>query len=141
MSRIINISEAASIAIHSMALIAGTDKKLNATQISEHFNFSKNHSAKILQILVKADYLSSTRGPTGGFRLNVDPQQTNLLDIYQLIEGRISGKMCNMCVDDCIFEPCIYGDLGERVKKDVTDYLKSTTIQELKTNLKLKNRD
>lgn len=124
-----------------MALIAGTDKKLNATQISEQFNFSKNHSAKILQILVKSGYLSSTRGPTGGFKLNVDPGKTSLLDIYQLIEGKISGKMCNMCVDDCIFEPCIYGDLGERVRNDVKDYLKGTTIQELKTKLKLKNRD
>jgi Rrf2 family protein len=124
-----------------MALIAGTDKKLNATQISEQFNFSKNHSAKILQILVKSGFLSSTRGPTGGFKLNVDPGKTSLLDIYQLIEGKINGKMCNMCVDDCIFEPCIYGDLGERVRNDVKDYLKGTTIQELKTKLKLKNKD
>ncbi len=124
-----------------MALIAGTDKKLNASQISEQFNFSKNHSAKILQILVKSGYLSSTRGPTGGFKLNVDPGKTSLLDIYQLIEGKISGKMCNMCVDDCIFEPCIYGDLGERVRNDVKDYLKGTTIQELKTKLKLKRED
>jgi len=121
-----------------MALIAGSNEQLNASQISGHFNFSKNHSAKVLQVLVKSGYLASTRGPNGGFRLNVDPDKINLLQIYQLVEGRISGKMCNMCVDDCIFEPCIYGDLGERVKKDVKDYLENTTIKELKLKLKLK---
>lgn len=138
MSRIVNISEAASIAIHSMVLIAGSNVQLNATQISGQFNFSKNHSAKVLQVLVKSGYLLSMRGPNGGFRINVDPDKTNLLQIYQLMEGRISGKMCNMCIDDCIFEPCIYGDLGERVRKEVKEFLENTTIQELKTKLKLK---
>lgn len=141
MSRIINISEAASIAIHSMALIAGTQHQLNAGQIARQFSFSKNHLAKVLQMLVKTGYLVSTRGPSGGFRLNADPAKTTLLEIYQIIEGRVSSKMCNICTDDCIFEPCIYGDLGERVKNDVQDYLESTTIQELKTKFTLKKQE
>lgn len=138
MSRIINISEAASIAIHSMALIAGTSKQINAAYISEQFKFSKNHSAKVLQVLVKAGLLRSTRGPGGGFKLNVEAGSVTLMDIYEVIEGKISSRMCNMCTDDCIFYPCIYGDLGERVKNDVKDYLESTTIENLKLNLTLK---
>ena len=118
-----------------MALIAGTSRQINAAYISEQFNFSKNHSAKVLQVLVKAGFLSSTRGPTGGFKLNVDAGSVTLMDIYEVIEGKISSRMCNMCTDDCIFYPCIYGDLGERVKNDVKDYLDSTTIKDLKLNL------
>lgn len=141
MSRIINISEAASIAIHSMALIANSNQQMNAAMIAAKFAFSKNHSAKVLQMLVKTGYLTSTRGPLGGFRLNVDPAKTTLLEIYQIIEGKVSSRMCNMCVENCVFEPCIYGDLGERVKNDVKSYLESTTIQELKTKLTLKKQE
>lgn len=57
------------------------------------------------------------------------------MEIYQIIEGKVSGRMCNMCQDKCIFEPCIYGDLGERVQKDVMNYLESTTIEQLKIKL------
>lgn len=141
MSRIINISEAASIAIHSMALIAGNEKQMNAARIAEEFRFSKNHASKVLQTLVKNGYLLSTRGPSGGFKLNVDPYKTTLLDIYQLIEGKVSSRMCNMCIDDCIFNPCIYGDLGERVKNDVKNYLAATSIQDLKIKLTLKTEE
>lgn len=141
MSRIVNISEAASIAIHSVVIIASTDKKMNVTEIVEGFNFSKNHSAKVLQMLVKGGYLNSTRGPGGGFTLGKAPEYINLLEIYELIEGPISGRMCEMCFEDCIFEPCIYGDLGERVKNEVKDYLENTTIHDLKTKITLKKED
>lgn len=140
LSRIINISEAASLAIHSMAIIASTDKRMNVLEIATLFNFSKNHLAKVMQMLVKGGYLKSTRGPSGGFTLNKDAKDVNLLEIYELIEGSISGRMCNMCLDDCIFEPCIYGGLGDRVKNDVKEYLENTTIQDLKTKLTLKKQ-
>lgn len=109
-------------------------------EIVKGFNFSKNHTAKVLQMLVKGGYLNSTRGPGGGFYLRKSPEEINLLEIYQLIEGDISGRMCNMCFDDCIFDPCIYGGLGDRVKNDVKDYLENTTIKNLKTKLTIKKQ-
>ena len=141
MSRIVNISEAASLAIHSMAIIASTDKRMNVVEIAGLFDFSKNHLAKVMQMLVKGGYLKSTRGPGGGFTLGKDPADINLLEIYELIEGTISGRMCNMCIEECVFDPCIYGSLGDRVKNDVKDYLENTTIQDLKTKLTLKKQE
>ncbi len=141
MSRIVNISEAASLAIHSMAIIASTDKRMNVVEIAGLFDFSKNHLAKVMQMLVKGGYLKSTRGPGGGFTLGKDPADINLLEIYELIEGTISGRMCNMCFEECVFDPCIYGGLGDRVKNDVKDYLENTTIQDLKTKLTLKKQE
>ncbi|MBN1338109.1 MAG: Rrf2 family transcriptional regulator, partial [Bacteroidales bacterium] len=53
----VNISEASVIAIHSLALIAGTSKNLNANKIAGITKFSKNHLSKILSILVRHNYL------------------------------------------------------------------------------------
>lgn len=140
MGRIVNISEATSLAIHSMVIIASTNKKMNVMEIAGLFNFSKNHLAKVMQTLVKRGYLSSTRGPGGGFMLRKKPEEVNLLEIYELIEGTISGRICNMCMEECILEPCIYGSLGNWVKDDVKKYLENTTILDLKTKLTLKTQ-
>ena len=89
MASFIGISEAASLAIHSMALIAVSEERLNAGQIAKTTGASRNHLAKVLQRLVKYGFLDSNRGPKGGFVLKRDASKINLLQIYQLIEGEI----------------------------------------------------
>ncbi len=124
MSKLFNISEAATIAIHAMALIAKNDLGLNALQISEQTGFSKNHTSKILQQLVKYGLLTSTRGPKGGFVLKKRADEINLLDIYVLIEGNISNDTtCKMSCTDCPFENCILGGLREKFSEEFENYL------------------
>jgi len=49
MSKLINISEATSIAIHSMALIGYEDKQLNANEIAKrHLSFNKHSLHSLL---------------------------------------------------------------------------------------------
>jgi len=48
MSKIFNISDAASLGIHSLAIIAKSKKQINANMIAQMTNFSKNHLSKIL---------------------------------------------------------------------------------------------
>ena len=49
MSKIVTLSEAASIALHSMVLIARSEEKLNVGQIAEKIDSSKHHVAKVMQ--------------------------------------------------------------------------------------------
>lgn len=111
MSKLINISEATSIAIHSMALIGREKRQLNANEISDITKFSKNHLSKVLQILVKQGYLKSVRGPRGGFTLRMEPNEISLLDIFEVFEGKVNADYCNINLKECPFFDCIYGDI------------------------------
>ncbi|MCK9618513.1 MAG: Rrf2 family transcriptional regulator [Lentimicrobiaceae bacterium] len=91
MSKIVHVSEAASIAIHSMALIAQNTEIMNVNTIAEITHSSKTHLAKVMQQLVKNNFLESERGPKGGFILKKPANEILLLEIYELIEG-YSGK-------------------------------------------------
>ncbi len=82
MSKVINFSDAASIGMHSMILIAQSEIPVNAIQLSKKINFSKHHIAKVLQRLVKDGFLVSFRGPTGGFLLKKDATDILLYDIF-----------------------------------------------------------
>ena len=133
MSRLIHISEAASLAIHSMALIASSTVRLNAKKISEILHVSQNHLAKILQVLAKNEYLESNRGPGGGFTLKKNADQVSMLEIYQLIEGNVDCQFCGIIENQCPFITCIFGGKPDKLTNEFVEYLTITKISDLKT--------
>ena len=129
MARFFNISEAASIGIHSMVLIAKSEQRLNVTNISEIMNFSRHHVAKVMQRMSKAGMVSSLRGPAGGFVLAMQPSEISLLDIYEAIEGKIVDKDCPLGYDECPFNKCLLDNMADNVNKSFMEYLKSHTLE------------
>jgi len=128
-SKIFSLSEASSIAIHSMVLIARSGNGINAVKIAEITGFSKNHIAKVLQRLVKNEMLKSVRGPSGGFSLKTDPKDINLLDIYQAIEGPLNVGECPLSYDFCGFDRCLMGTVVTRLTNDFKNFLRDQTLQ------------
>lgn len=133
MSKVLALSEAVGIALHGMALIAMNDKPINVTSITELTNASKHHIAKVMQRLVKAGLLKSTRGPAGGFVLTRNPKDITLLEIYEAIEGKVLLHECPMDCDICPLDNiCMLGEVGERVAKEFVNHMNSTTLQDIK---------
>jgi Rrf2 family protein len=128
MARIVNLSEAGSIAIHGMVLVGQSEKLVNVLEIAERTGSSRHHVAKVMQRLVKEGFLSSSRGPAGGFRLQKPAEQISLLDIYQLIEGPIEVKACPMERTICPFDKCIMSNVASRMTKEFKEYLSNHTL-------------
>ena len=103
MAKIFSMSEAASIGIHSMVLIARNENGINAVKIAEQTGSSKNHISKVAQRLVKNDLLKSVRGPSGGFMLKKSASDITLLDIYESIEGPLDITDCPLANQVCHF--------------------------------------
>ncbi len=131
MSRIINISEAASIAIYTVVAIAKSKEKLNATELAISTNVSRNHLAKVMQQLTKYGYLISDRGPKGGFVLNKLPDEICLLDLFELVEGSIEDISCMGDCAICPFKDCVFGGLASKLTNEFKNYLKNTKISDL----------
>jgi len=129
MAKVLNITEAVTIALHSMIIIANrTGEQLNVNVISKAIDSSKFHVAKILQKLVKDGYLGSHRGPTGGFYLKAKPEELTLLEIYEAIEGKITIARCPIDHDNCPFGKCVFDDLTVQMTKQFVDFLKNRTL-------------
>ncbi|MBE0640590.1 MAG: Rrf2 family transcriptional regulator [Bacteroidales bacterium] len=123
MARVINLSEAGSIAIHGMVLIGKSEGMINVQAIAERTGSSRHHVAKVLQRLAKEGFLRSLRGPQGGFMLNKDPEHISLLDIYQVIEGPLDIVECPMEKHICPFDKCIMSNVAARMTEDFRRYL------------------
>ena len=131
MSKVVHISEAASLAVHSMALIASNEEMLNVNNIADITKSSRNHLAKVMQILVKNDYLTSTRGPKGGFVLKKDASTIMLLQLYELMDGPIEKEHCGIQTDKCPFTSCVFGNFANRFSEDFIEYLKTTKLSDI----------
>ena len=128
MSRILSLSEAASIAIHGMILVAQSDKLVNVNHIAELTSSSRHHVAKVFQRLVKEDFINSNRGPAGGFSLKMDPSDISFLDIYEAIEGKIVITKCPLDKPICPFEKCIFENVIKDLTLDFRNYLEKQTL-------------
>lgn len=122
------MSEAASIGIHSMVLIARAENGINAVKIAETTGLSKNHISKVLQRLVKNDLLKSVRGPAGGFTLKKLPKKISLLDVYESIEGSIEITDCPLAYDICGFEKCIMGTVVNKMTLEFRKFMADQTL-------------
>jgi Rrf2 family protein len=130
MSKIFSMSDAASIAIHSMVLIARAENGINAVKIAEISGFSKNHISKVLQRMVKAGLLKSVRGPAGGFSLKVEPETITLLNIYESIEGSLEVNDCPMAHEICGFDNCIMGNVVNKMTLEFRKFLNEQSLKE-----------
>lgn len=129
MNSIINFSEAASIALHGIIIIAKSEKYTNVTDLAEVLGSSKHHVAKIMQRLAKSNYIVSLRGPRGGFVLKKKPEDISFLDIYVAIEGEIIPQNCPFGRESiCSFDKCILNNVTHQMTKDFVKYLESQTV-------------
>ncbi|MCF8349349.1 MAG: Rrf2 family transcriptional regulator [Bacteroidales bacterium] len=128
MAKIVNITEAVSIALHSMVLVAkAKGKQMNATIIADVTGSSRYHVSKILQKLVRDGFLTSQRGPAGGFELVKKPEEITLLEIFEAIEGKIVVSKCPLN-KACPFGECIFEDLTMRMTRQFRDYLNDHSL-------------
>lgn len=131
MKNIIQISEASSLALHGMGVLAATRRRMSIHEIAAATGASEAHLSKVFQRLVKEGMARSIRGPGGGFDLAKPPESITLLDIYSAIEGRPSSDTCLLRSASCPFMSCIFGDLIKDLTERFLGYLGDTTLSDM----------
>jgi Rrf2 family protein len=130
----VQISEAASLALHSMVSVAAAaERPVNLKGIACSTGISETHLAKVLQRLVKAGLLTSTRGPRGGFDLARSAKDIDLLSVYEAVEGPLGTEDCLLHSTGCPFgfRRCIFGGLLAETNTRFREYMKGTTLSDI----------
>lgn len=130
MPSIVNFSDAASIGIHGMVLLARHGEPLNAIELSKSLGKSKHHIGKVMQRLVKTGYLDSFRGPTGGFKLRKNPDEITMYEIYSAIEGKVEIRDCKSNSTICPVNKCIFNNVVKILSTDFVNYMKNERLSE-----------
>lgn len=128
MTKFMQLSEALYLAIHAMILLARENRMLNIGQIAKTTGASEFHLSKVMQQLCKAGFVQSVRGPSGGFSLLKNAGEITLLELYEIIEGRLETEGCPFGRKTCPFSGCLLGGKLNRMSAEFRDYLKNSTL-------------
>lgn len=137
MKTILNVSEAFSLGLHATAMVASRegDEPVTAHTIASKLGVSEAHLSKVMQRLVKAGILTSSRGPGGGFTLGRAATSITLLEVYESLEGPLKLDNCLIGTHICGGKSCVFDDLIDRVNGQFKDYLEHTTVELVKGTL------
>jgi Rrf2 family protein len=130
-SGVLKLSEAAVLALHAMAALAGNGKRPATTrEIAESLKASEAHLSKVLQRLHKAGLVQSARGRQGGYTLGKPAGRISLLEVYEAIEGKVVVANCLFGRPVCNRKKCILGGVLCSVDGKIKKYLSSTRLSE-----------
>lgn len=96
------ITRASEYAILSLIVLAKATEPIDSETLSRELSIPKSFLAKILQALAKKEILKSFKGVRGGFVLNKDIKDVNMLEVMSIVEGKAPAVFeCAPSQEEC----------------------------------------
>jgi Rrf2 family protein len=132
MGRLLNISDAANLAVHALIVIAREpDRRWSVTEVATVLDVSEAHLGKVLQRLVHQDFLRSRRGPGGGFEPGQPPDRGSLMEVITAIDGPFDGGGWLLGRAPCQHRKCLMGGPLGKIQTILWTYLSTTKLSDL----------
>jgi len=128
------ISRGAEYAIRAMLDVAGAEGRAQVTtkEVAEHQGIPKVFLPKIVQRLVQAGLLRAHRGPAGGIALSRPPDQINMRQIIEAMDGPIALNTCLLLPGECPRESiCPVHEIWVKTQDDLLSGLERITLSKL----------
>ncbi len=138
------LSNASKYAIKAMLylMLHATDKnKIGAKAIAEELDIPEPFLAKLLQQLVRSKFLSSTKGPNGGFYISTENAKNNVCDILNVIDGQELFNDCFMKLDKCDEQnPCPVHFIVSDFKENLFKKFKEMNLEQFAKEIDIKTK-
>ena len=109
-----------------------TGASQNARSMAEATSLPLPVVSKILKSLAQGGLLTSQRGAKGGYTLSRQPEEVNVAEIIDALEGPIALMECSAGPGHCEQETiCAVRDPWQRINQAILETLKHVTLREL----------
>ncbi len=111
-----------------------TDHKVTIKSISERQGISENYLERIIALLKKAGYVTSSRGAQGGYRLSRAPLDISVGEILRALEGDLNPVDCTLTNDDkeCSQKNlCVTKFVWKRISDSINEAVDSISLQDM----------
>ena len=117
-------------AIRALVRLAATPEAIvSAWEIADSQEVPVEFLQKILQKFVKGGIVESHRGAQGGFSLAKEPGKVTLLEIVEMMQGRLA---MNQCLDGCSrSSSCLLKQNWLEMEEQLASHMAGITLQDL----------
>ncbi|HSI91664.1 MAG TPA: Rrf2 family transcriptional regulator [Adhaeribacter sp.] len=119
-----------------IALHALPDKKVGIKEVANELELPLAFIGKILQDLVRKGLLASTKGPHGGFYLELPASSITIMDVIREIDGLEAFKRCGLGLKQCSdSHPCPLHQDFKVYRDGLAKLFSNRTLQDLVNNI------
>ena len=123
-------------ALRVMADLANHEGWVSLGDIAERQGISRKYLEQVMALLLKAGYVESTRGKSGGYRLARPAEEYTLGNILRAVEGTLAPVACLDCTSGEIcprVEDCPTVDVWRDLGSVTSAYLNEKHLSDLIT--------
>ncbi len=107
-------------------------KEVTAAEIAEEQDVPLEYLQKILQKLTRGGFVGAQRGAYGGFYLAKNPEEINLLEVIELMQGKLAMNKCFLGKDGCNRAPkCVLKYNWLQLEQRIAGFLSQITLLDL----------
>lgn len=147
MAGLLNLGEMSALALHVMTRLATTAAedpgcRVSVGEMAGELEASPHTLHKVVTRLVAAGLVESARGPGGGLRLTPGSENTDVLKIVEVVEGRADSNGCLFAKRVCpVGAPCVFHNLTCQLEGRIRKEFAGTTVAQLAAKPEMSERN
>ena len=125
----LEITRRAELAIRALALLGRSPGHVKASALADELGTTVKFVPQILGPLVRAGWVRSDPGPTGGYRCQVALGEVNVLQVIEAVDGATDMGRCVVADRPCqAVEPCVLHDAWVQARTELVRVLQAMPV-------------
>lgn len=128
----LEITRRADLAVRAMVVLGETTGLLKATALADALETTPGFVPQVIGPLVKARWVRSEPGPTGGYATCVDLADVSVLEVIEAVDGATDDGRCVVADRYCDgAAPCSLHAAWTRARNELVGVLSETTLSDV----------
>ena len=125
----LEITRRAELAIRALALLGQAPDRVKATELADELGTTVKFVPQVLLPLVRAGWVQSEPGPTGGYRARVAAAEVSVLQVIEAVDGATDAGRCVVADRPCqAAHPCVLPPAWEQARTELLRVLGDTPV-------------
>ena len=127
----LEITRRADLAVRALAVL-GEGGQLKAADLARALDATPGYIPQVVGPLVKAGWVRSDPGPSGGYALAVAPDTVSVLDVVEAVDGPTDDGRCVVADVPCGHAgTCVLHFAWARARDELTRSLAAVTVSDV----------
>lgn len=125
----LEITRKTDLALQVLRVLDGHGDPMKGKALADEIGTTPSFIPQIMKPLVDSHWVSSDRGPTGGYRLSPEASQLSLLALIEAVEGPTLDNTCVLQGSPCpIVDQCAMHSAWTRARSALISELDKTPV-------------
>jgi len=125
----LEVTRRAELAVRALAVLAGAPRHWKAPELADQLGTTPGFVPQVVGPLVKAGWVRSDPGPTGGYVSRVGLDDVSVLQVIEAVDGATDHGRCVVADRPCDGGlPCALHHAWSRARGELLDVLGGTPI-------------